>query len=140
MGRCRVTSSTKALLKYGPFAAGMLVCAALAALGSFKAIPALVGPVKMVCMAGAAIAMAIQGATLFPTKWESRLIVKPHPLAAGSLMLFAGAVLLLVLVFAGCSPATAKPDQHQTTIFQAANEQFRGAWFALPSLEALKRS
>jgi hypothetical protein len=112
-----MTSSTKALLKYGPLAAGMLVCAALAALGSFKAIPVLVGPVKKVCAAGAAIAMVIQGAALFPSKWESRLIIKPHPLAAGSLMLFAGAALLLMLVFAGCRPPAAKPHAGLTINF-----------------------
>jgi hypothetical protein len=135
-----MTTSQKALALYGPLAAGMLICAASAALGSFKVFPVLAGPVKKWCLVGAAVAMAIQGAALFPDKWESRLIVKPHALGAGSLMLFAGAALLLVLLFAGCSPAAAIPDQHKTMIFQAANEQFRGAWFALPSLEALKRN
>ena len=135
-----MTTSQKALALYGPIAAGMLVCAALAALGSFKGFPILAGPVKRVCLVGAAVAMGIQGAAMCPRKWESRLIVKPHVLASGSLMLFAGAALLLVLLFAGCSPTTATPGQHQTMIFRAVNEQFRGAWFALPSLEALKRN
>jgi hypothetical protein len=112
-----MTTSQKALALYGPLAAGMLVCTALAALGSFKAIPVLDGPVKKVCMAGAAIAMAIQGAALFPTKWESRLIIKPHPLATGSLMFFAGAALLLVLVFGGCNLTAAKPHAGHTINF-----------------------
>jgi hypothetical protein len=126
-----MTTSQKALALYGPLAAGMLVCTALAALGSFKAIPVLDGPVKKVCMAGAAIAMAIQGAALFPTKWESRLIIKPHPLAAGSLMLFAGAALLLVLVLAGCSPATAKVRLAHGINFPMVKRQWLGARSAL---------
>jgi hypothetical protein len=39
--------------------------------------------------------MAIQGVALLPTKWESRLIIRPQALAAGSIILFTGAATLL---------------------------------------------
>jgi hypothetical protein len=92
------------LIRYGLLAAGALVCAALAALGEFQASPLLAGQVKRACLVAVAVAMAIQGAVLFPRSWPSRIIVKPHALAAGSLILFAGAALLLVLALAGCNP------------------------------------
>jgi hypothetical protein len=126
-----MTSSQKALLRYGPLAAGALFCALLAGLGCVRAIPALSGPVKKVCAAAVAAGMAIQGAALFPRKWESRLIVKPHPLAAGSVMLFAGAALLIALLFSGCSPATATPQPLRTMNFTTANRQELGTYSAL---------
>ena len=137
-----MTGPRKALIRYGLLTAGALVCAALAALGAFQVSPLLAGQVKSVCLVAVAVAMAIQGAVLFPRSWPSRLIVKPHALAAGSLILFAGAALLLVMLFAGCTPARAKlaASLPISTEFTVANEQFRGARFALTSLEALKRS
>jgi hypothetical protein len=85
--------------------------------------------------------MIIQGALIFPRKWASRLVISPHALLAGSLMLFAGAVLLLATLFAGCaSPTVAKGAPPQSTNFTAANEQFRGTCFALASPETLKRN
>ena len=116
-----MTSSTKALLRYGPLAAGTLICAALAGLGCFRVLPALSGPVKRVCLVAVAARYAIQGAALFPRKWESRLIVKPHALAAGSLMLLAGAALMLAFLLTGCSPATATPQPPRPMNFTAAN-------------------
>jgi hypothetical protein len=135
-----MTYATKALLKYGPLGAGALVCATLAALGCFRVSPLLAGNVKTAALIALAIAMAVQGAAIFPRKWASRIIISPHALTAGSLMLFAGAALLLVMLFAGCSPAKAKLAATAKMNFTVANEQFRGACFALAPLEALKRS
>jgi hypothetical protein len=135
-----MTAPRKALIRYGLLTAGALVCAALAALGALRVSPLLAGQVKRVCLVAVAIAMAIQGAALLPRSWPSRLIVRPHALAAGSLILFAGAVLLLVMLFAGGTPARAKFADDANINFTAANEQFRGARFALTSLGALKRS
>ena len=112
-----MTAPRKALIRYGLLTAGALVCAALAALGAFRVSPLLAGQVKSVCMVAVAVAMAIQGAALLPRSWPSRLIVKPHALAAGSLILFAGAALLLVMLFAGCTPATAKLSSPQLINF-----------------------
>ena len=135
-----MTAPRKALIRYGLLTAGALVCAALAALGAFRVSPLLAGQVKSVCLVAVAIAMAIQGAVLFPRSWPSRLIVKPHALAAGSLILLAGAALLLAMLFAGCTPARPKLEDYANINFTAANEQFRGACFALTPLEALKRT
>jgi hypothetical protein len=135
-----MTTSQKAFALYGPLAAGMLICAGLAALGSFRAFPVLAGTARKVCLVGAAVAMAVQGAAMRPRKWESRLVIKPHVLAAGSLMLFAGAALPVVLLFAGCGQAAAKVQRVALLDFKIANEQFRGAWFALPHLGALERN
>jgi hypothetical protein len=136
-----MTSGAKASLRYGLLAGSALICAALATLGRFRALPMVAGQVKGVCLVGFAITTAIQGAALFPRSWPSRLIVKPQAMAAGSLILFAGAFLLLVLAFTGCSPAKAKLAAHcQSISFTAANEQFRGACFTLAPLEALKRT
>jgi hypothetical protein len=135
-----MTYATKALLRYGPLCAGALVCAALAGLGRFRVSPLLSGKVQIAALVALAIAMVIQGAAIFPRKWASRLVISPHALLAGSLMLFAGAALLLAMLFAGCAPATAKAAPPQSTIFTAPNEQFRGTCFALASLEALKRN
>ena len=135
-----MTAPRKALIRYGLLTAGALVCASLAALGAFRVSPLLAGRVKSGCLVAVVVAMAIQGAALLPRSWPSRLIVKPHALAAGSLILFAGAALLLVMLFAGCTPARAKCADDAHINFTAANEQFRGARFALTSLEALKRS
>ena len=112
-----MTGPRKALIRYGLLTAGALVCAALAALGAFQVSPLLAGQVKSVCLVAVAVAMAIQGAALLPRSWPSRLIVKPHALAAGSLILFAGAALLLVMLFAGCTPATAKLSSPQLINF-----------------------
>lgn len=103
-----MTAPRKALIRYGLLTAGALVCAAVATLGALRVSPLLAGQVKSVCLVAVAVAMAIQGAVLFPRSWPGRMIVKPHVLAAGSLILFAGAALLLAMLFAGCSPATAK--------------------------------
>jgi hypothetical protein len=137
-----MTAPRKALIRYGLLTAGALVCAALAALGEFRMSPLLAGRVKSACQVAVAIAMAIQGAALFPRSWPSRLLVKPHALAAGSLILFAGATLILVLLFAGCNPARAKlaATLPTSTEFTAANEQFRGARFAHTPLGALMRT
>jgi len=126
-----MTSSTKAFLKYGPLAAAMLVCAGLAALGSSKGFPVLAGPVKRVCLVGVAVAMGIQGAAMCPRKWESRLIVKPHVLAAGSLMLIAGAALILVLLVAGCRPARTNVRLAHGMNFTTAKRQDLGPCSAL---------
>jgi hypothetical protein len=135
-----VTSSSKASVKYGLVGAWTLSCATLAALGSLRAFPVPLGHARGLCLIGVALGMAVQGAAFFPRSWPSRLIVMPQALAAGSLMLFAGAALLLVLLFTGCSRDKAKLAARQTIDFTAANEQFRGARFAIPSLEALNRS
>jgi hypothetical protein len=82
----------------------------------------------------------IQGALIFPRKWASRLVISPHALLAGSVMLFAGAALLLVMIFAGCTPARGKFASVAKINFTAVNEQFRGACFAIAPLEALNRS
>ncbi len=132
--------ATKALLKYGPLCAGAMVCAGLAGLGCFRVSPLLSGKVQAVALVALAIAMTIQGAAIFPRKWASRLVISPHALLAGSLMLFAGAALLLAMLFAGCTPARGKVAIVANINFTAANEQFRGACFALAPLEALKRS
>ena len=135
-----MNARTKSTIKYGLLTAVALVCAALAASGSLRVSPLLAGQVKRVCLVAVAVAMAIQGAALLPRSWPSRLIVRPHALAAGSLILFAGAALLLVMLFAGCTPARAKCADDAHINFTAANEQFRGARFALTSFETLKRS
>jgi hypothetical protein len=137
-----VNAATKSTIKYGLLTAGALVCAMLAALGAFRMSPLLAGQVKGVCLVAVAIAMVVQGAVLFPRSWPSRLIVKPHVMGAGSLILFAGAALLLALLFAGCTPARGKLAAllPESTEFTTANEQFRGACFAFTSLEALKRN
>lgn len=117
-----MTSSGRALLRYGLLAAGMLICATLAGLACVRAIPAgLLPQAKTFALCGAALGMLIQGVALFPTKWESRLIVKPHALASGSLILFAGAALIVMLLLTGCSPATAMMRQDPTINFSAAN-------------------
>jgi len=121
-----MTSSMKALLRYGPLAAVTMVCAALAGLVCFRAVPELPGPVKQLSLVVVAAGMAIQGAALFPSKWESRLIIKPHPLAAGSLMLFAGAALLMVLMLTGCSPTPARP--HARPIINFYGSESIGTW------------
>ena len=136
-----MTFATKSFLKYGPLCAGALVCAGLAGLGHLRVSPLLSGKVQTAALVALAIAMVIQGAAIFPRKWASRLVISPHALLAGSLMLFAGAALLLAGLFVGCaSPAVAKAAPPQSTIFTAPNEQFRGTCFALASLEALKRN
>ena len=135
-----MTYAMKALLRYGPLGAGALVCAGLAGLGRFRVSPLFSGKVQTVALVALATAMVIQGAAIFPRKWASRLVISPHALLAGSLMLFAGAVLLLATLFSGCaSPEVANGAPPQSTNFTAANEQFRGTCFALASLEALKR-
>jgi hypothetical protein len=136
-----VKSRTKSIIEYGLLAAGTTVCAVLAGLGSFRAFPLLAGQVKGGCVVVVAVAMAGQGAAFFPRKPHSRLLVKRQALTAGSLILFAGVALLLVMLFAGCTPARAKlAARCQIINFTAANEQFRGARFAFTSLEALKRN
>lgn len=118
-----MTYATKALLKFGPLCAGALVCAALAGLGRFGVSPLLSGKVQTVALVALAAAMVIQGAAIFPSKWASRLVISPHALLAGSLMLFAGAALLLVMLFAGCTPAktnfTADKRTGTGTMFRA---------------------
>jgi hypothetical protein len=118
-----MTSSSKSFLRFGPLAAVMVISAALAAMGSFRPFPALAGPVKKVCTAGAAITMAIQGAVMCPKGWPSRFIVKPHVMGTGSLMLLAGAALLVVLLFAGCTPPGGTLGAHFRTNFTAAKRQ-----------------
>jgi hypothetical protein len=135
-----MTYATKALLKFGPLCAGALLCAGLAALGSFRVSPLLSGSVKTVALVALAIAMGIQGAAIFPRKWASRLVISPHALLAGSLMFFAGAAVLLAMLFAGCVPATAKAAPPQSTIFTAPNEQLGGLASRFAPLEALKRN
>ena len=44
----------RALLKYGSYGAGVLVCATLAALGSFRVFPLLTGPGRPVFQIGRA--------------------------------------------------------------------------------------
>jgi len=98
------------------------------------------GPIHKASLAAAAAGMAIQGAAIFPRKWESRLIIRPHALAAGSLALFTAAALLLAMFFAGCTPGKSAARLPTSIEFTAENEQFRGACFALTSLGALKRT
>jgi hypothetical protein len=112
-----MTAPRKALIRYGLLTAGALICAVLAALGALRVSPLLVGQVKSVCLVAVAVAMAIQGADFFPRSWPSRLIVKPHALAAGSLILFVGAALLLVMLFAGCSSARAERGAYQINFY-----------------------
>ena len=134
-----MTSSGKSLIKYGPLAAAGLICAALAGLGSFHGLPAIGRHTRAACAVVVAAAMMIQGGAMFPRSWPSRFIVKPHVLAAGSLLLFAGAAVLLVLLLAGCTPAAGGPRPAHIN-FSVVNEQFRGAWFARPSLGTLTRN
>jgi hypothetical protein len=94
----------RALLKYGCYGAGAMLCATLAALGSFKASPLLMGPVHRVFLMLVAIAMALQALALSRTKKQDCFIVRREELIGGSLILVIGATLLLVLALAGCSP------------------------------------
>jgi hypothetical protein len=112
-----MNASSKSLTKYSLLTMGALICAALAGLGSFRAFPLLAGQVKRGCLVAVAGAMAVQGAAFIPRKPHSRLLVKREAMMAGGLILFAGAALLLVLLFAGCSPATAKLQPRQIINF-----------------------
>jgi hypothetical protein len=126
-----MTSSNKALLKYGPFTVGALICAVVAGLGIWRVAQPLAGEAKSACLAAVAVAMAIQGATMFPRKWESRLIVKPHALAAGSMLLLAGSALLLALLLTGCSPVPARLRAPAIMTFTTATRQWLGTCSAL---------
>jgi hypothetical protein len=76
--------------------------------------------------------MAIQGALLFPRSWSNRLIVKPQALAAGSLMLFAGAAVLLAGQLGELLPTAAGiPPGCNTRICTAANRPNTGAYSAM---------
>ena len=79
------------------FAIGALLLAALICFGIIY--PQSLAPLarQALCLGGV-IAMALMGIITFPTKWEKRLLVKPHVLLAASGMLFLGAGLLLLNV------------------------------------------
>ena len=107
----------RALLKYGSYGAGALVCATLAALGSFSVFPLLTGPGRPVFLAGVALVMILQGAAHLRTKRQDCFIVRREELIGGSFILFVGAALLLALLATGCNPATAKPQARHTINF-----------------------
>ena len=107
----------RALLKHGSYGAGALVCATLAALGSFSVFPLLTGPGRPVFLAGVALVMILQGAAHLRTKRQDCFIVRREELISGSFILFVGAVLLLVLMLAACSPAPAKLSSPQLINF-----------------------
>ena len=98
----------RAGLKYGSYGAGALVCATLAALGSFRVFPLVTGPGRPVFLGGVALVMILQGVAHLRTKRQDCFIVRREELMGGSFILCVGAALLLVLMFAGCSPATVK--------------------------------
>jgi hypothetical protein len=107
----------RALLKYGAYGAGALVCALLAALGSFKVFPLVTGSGRPLFLAGVALVMILHGAAHLRTKRQDCFIVRREELMGGSFILFVGAVLFLVLMLAGCSPATAKVRRAQAINF-----------------------
>ena len=107
----------RALLKYGSYGAGALVCASLAALGSFKVFPQVTGPGRPVFLCGVALVMILQGAAHLRTKRQDCFIVRREELMGSSFILFVGAALLLALLATGCSPATAKPQTRHTINF-----------------------
>ena len=116
----------RALLKYGSYGAGALVCATLAALGSFRVFPLVTGPGRPVFLAGVALVMILQGAAHLRTKRQDCFIVRREELIGGSFILFVGAVLVLVVMLAGCSPATAKQRGPQIINFYGGEST--GAW------------
>lgn len=105
----------KSRSRYSLLAAVALICAGLAALGSFRAFPRHSGQVRSVFLGLVAGATVIEGAALFPTKPHTRLLVKREILTAGWLMFFAVAALLLAILFAGCS---------QVAVWIGSNNQF----------------
>lgn len=113
--RPKLNAGLRALLKYGTYCAVALVCATLAALGSLGAFPLLSVPGHRVCLAGVAAAMLFQAAALFRSKRQDCFIVRREEMIGGSLILFVGAALLLVLLLAGCTPAS--PHARQITNF-----------------------
>ncbi|MCX6924552.1 MAG: hypothetical protein NT154_15260 [Verrucomicrobia bacterium] len=97
------------MLKYGCYGAVAFICATLAALGSFKRFPLLMGAVHQAFLGGMAIAMILQGVAFSRTKKQDCFIVRREELIGGSFILFVGAGLLLVLLLSGCNPAAARP-------------------------------
>src|ERR1017187_5121570 len=104
----RMNARKRALLKYGSYGEGVLVCGTLAALGSFRVFPLLTGPGRPLFLGGAALVMILQGVAHARTKRQDCFIVRREELIGGSFILFVGAILLLVLILAGCSQAPAK--------------------------------
>ena len=98
----------KSVLKYGSYGAGALVFATLAALGSFRVFSLVTGPGRPVFLGGVALVMILQAAAHLRTKRQDCFIVRREELMGGSFILCVGAALLLVLMLAGCSPATVK--------------------------------
>lgn len=105
------------MLKYGSYGAGALVCATLAALGSFRVFPLVTGPGHPVFLGGVALVMMLQGAAHLRTKRQDCFIVRREELIGSSFILFVGAALLLALLVTGCNPATAKPEARHTINF-----------------------
>jgi hypothetical protein len=121
-----VNARKKALLKYGFYGAEALVCAALAALGSFRVFPLVTGPGRPVFLGGVALVMILQSAAHLRTKRQDCFIVRREELMGSSFILFVGAALLLALLATGCSPAKAK--EHTRQVINFYGTESTGYW------------
>jgi hypothetical protein len=135
-----VNARKRALGKYGSYGAGALIFATLAALGSLGVFPLVTGPGRPVFLGGVAVVMLLQGVAHSRTKRQDCFIVRREELIGGTFILFVGAVLLLVLMLAGCSrPATAKLRRPQIINFYGGESTELGPYSALMGHFSLQR-